>query len=923
MLTGPSSGPSSTPGQRVGQGSSAVAPRQGGTSLSIPVPSPVLTGGSTRLMGSVPPPVPDSGPVSADSVVSVSATDRSSAAQTPLPPPAAGESRVPPIATPDLTAAHRVLDSLDAQHDAEHDLAFSDASVPKQNTGVQYGILTSHLAMWSWACLVVLATTWSKAVFSIVEHGYRFRFNELGPPKPAFRRNYFNRDTPASTLQWVEKQFDIMESFGCVKFFDTDHIPDDLLILPLFTVPKGSDGKGLRLIIDASSLNRHLNTKKFKLPTLDKLRWRLNEAHYMLCFDFSSAYHHIQIHEDFQKYLAFRTPNGRVGVLKVLPFGLSTAPYIFQQAARATWEIANKVGLSDLLVTPSDWARFATLSQEDQLEMVPLNRRVQLDPAIYLDDCCMDLPLRVENASGRLLSEQETAAIAPALAQSAMAMAKAFGWSISEEKCFMDPSLREVKYLGWDCILADSPHEQNMFRIPVTKLERIRSSFARFGAATLWTLLDIAKFCGLVMSLRLLWGQLAFQIARPLFHHLAEAAKRSQSCMVRWSDTVSPSDHDLDCVRRALRCISPGSGQFIYGPMVTKCMDILRDFSENPSNLDHLDKIATDASDRAMGGFMATGLSIPEFFKCTYETLIRNPKFVAMWKLLEPASLPESSMFRELDAVLAYYNPTRVARLLRVNAGLVHFLDAKAAVHALTKGCSSSPGCNNLISKILDATHDLIVRRGLCWIHVLRDRNVCADDLTKKTIDFQIRTPVFDLLHKLLRFTLDAFASPSDVVRPTEGPPLRFCSRFESDAPSVLNLGNAQFVNWSGERVWAFPPPKIPAIVAIAINKCEMHSGVAVLCLPVWRDPSWKTRIANSSWVATLRLPAASAHIRSIVGGQRQGHKPRLAYSNLTAPLQLYIYNSDPSFSPTLESLLAPAFLASVTATISATDRDP
>ena len=125
----------------------------------------------------------------------------------------------------------------------------------------------------------------------------------------------------------------------------------------------------------------------------------------MLCFDFSSAYHHIQIHEDFQKYLAFRTPNGRVGVLKVLPFGLSTAPYIFQQAARATWEIANKVGLSDLLVTPNDWARFATLSQEDQLEMVPLNRRVQLDPAIYLDDCCMDLPLLVLAAALELRSK--------------------------------------------------------------------------------------------------------------------------------------------------------------------------------------------------------------------------------------------------------------------------------------------------------------------------------------------------------------------------------------------------------------------------------------------------------------------------------------------------------------------------------------
>ena len=47
----------------------------------------------------------------------------------------------------------------------------------------------------------------------------------------------------------------------------------------------------------------------------------------MFTFDLKSGYHHIDIHPDYQTYLGFAWESKFC--LHVLPFGLSTACYIF------------------------------------------------------------------------------------------------------------------------------------------------------------------------------------------------------------------------------------------------------------------------------------------------------------------------------------------------------------------------------------------------------------------------------------------------------------------------------------------------------------------------------------------------------------------------------------------------------------------
>ena len=50
-------------------------------------------------------------------------------------------------------------------------------------------------------------------------------------------------------------------------------------------------------------------------------------------FDLRSAYHHIDIHKDSQKFLGFEWV-GKWFVFTVLPFGLSTACYVFTKVLR-------------------------------------------------------------------------------------------------------------------------------------------------------------------------------------------------------------------------------------------------------------------------------------------------------------------------------------------------------------------------------------------------------------------------------------------------------------------------------------------------------------------------------------------------------------------------------------------------------------
>ena len=99
-----------------------------------------------------------------------------------------------------------------------------------------------------------------------------------------------------------------------------------------------AEGRKLRLVLDLRNVNPYVLRTKFRYEDLKVVSDILQKGDYMASFDLRSGYHHIFIHEDFQQYLGFAWtfPDGvtRYYVFTVLPFGLTSASYIFTKLLR-------------------------------------------------------------------------------------------------------------------------------------------------------------------------------------------------------------------------------------------------------------------------------------------------------------------------------------------------------------------------------------------------------------------------------------------------------------------------------------------------------------------------------------------------------------------------------------------------------------
>ena len=95
------------------------------------------------------------------------------------------------------------------------------------------------------------------------------------------------------------------------------------------------------MILDLSFINQFVFKQKIKFDD-----WKVFEQYvkvdtpgYLFKFDLKSGYHHVDIHEDFQKFLGFswifKDGSKRFFQYAVLPFGLTSGPFIFTKIVRA------------------------------------------------------------------------------------------------------------------------------------------------------------------------------------------------------------------------------------------------------------------------------------------------------------------------------------------------------------------------------------------------------------------------------------------------------------------------------------------------------------------------------------------------------------------------------------------------------------
>ena len=86
------------------------------------------------------------------------------------------------------------------------------------------------------------------------------------------------------------------------------------------------------MILDLRQVNLYIVKFKFKMEDLRNFKETFNQGDLLFKFDLKSGYHHVDIFEDHQTYLGFSWKFNNITrffVFTVLPFGLSSAPYIF------------------------------------------------------------------------------------------------------------------------------------------------------------------------------------------------------------------------------------------------------------------------------------------------------------------------------------------------------------------------------------------------------------------------------------------------------------------------------------------------------------------------------------------------------------------------------------------------------------------
>lgn len=129
---------------------------------------------------------------------------------------------------------------------------------------------------------------------------------------------------------FVTKEIERLVTCGAVKRCAPGDVPK--IVSPLNAVPK--KGKvSLRLVIDMRHVNQFIKAPKFKYEGHKNLSVVLERDDWVFTLDLKSGYNHLSINEHFVTYFGFYW-KGVYYCYVVLPFGLTTAPWIFTKVVK-------------------------------------------------------------------------------------------------------------------------------------------------------------------------------------------------------------------------------------------------------------------------------------------------------------------------------------------------------------------------------------------------------------------------------------------------------------------------------------------------------------------------------------------------------------------------------------------------------------
>ena len=170
------------------------------------------------------------------------------------------------------------------------------------------------------------------------------------------------------------------------------------VINPL-SVSVNSEGKP-RLILDLHHVNKHIPKARFKMEDWRVFLQYVVRGGFMYKFDLKSGYHHIDICQSHQQFLGFKWHlDGcvdRYFCFTVLPFGLSSAPYLFTKFFRPLVRHWRSLGihlvlyLDDGAGCEKDFASTQSCSDTVRSDLVKAGLVANCDKSIWIPTQCLD-----------------------------------------------------------------------------------------------------------------------------------------------------------------------------------------------------------------------------------------------------------------------------------------------------------------------------------------------------------------------------------------------------------------------------------------------------------------------------------------------------------------------------------------------------
>jgi len=224
----------------------------------------------------------------------------------------------------------------------------------------------------------------SSWIVGVLRRGYKLSFWE----RPPLTRKPFSYPTSRYKVPILQQEIlTLLEKEAIEEVLD---ISSPGFYSRLFVVPKPNSK--WRPIIDLKALNQYLKIPKFSMENLQSIWASLIPGNFTFSLDLQDAYFHIPVHPDSRKFLRF-TFGGRVYQFRALPFGLSTAPWIFTKVVSEVKVLAHLQGIQ-LYLYLDDW-------------LVQIANFLQgLNQAKYLTDLCTELGLVLNMEKSELCPSQ-------------------------------------------------------------------------------------------------------------------------------------------------------------------------------------------------------------------------------------------------------------------------------------------------------------------------------------------------------------------------------------------------------------------------------------------------------------------------------------------------------------------------------------